>query len=151
MAEVKVREYIASLKAELEFYKEEYQKYKSEELNYEELREDLESYKEKNKKLVEEIDWLKAMINEQKEQEKKAQSKIEAKTKEAVKPKEPAKQKEVVNAHPSFDKTIDQGLSELQQKLSGVQRHKMRQQAVNRERDMNSQDLFLKLQRKMDK
>jgi chromosome segregation ATPase len=151
VAEVKVREYIASLKAELEFYKEEYQKYKSEELNYEELREDLESYKEKNKKLVEEIDWLKAMINEQKEQEKKAQSKIEAKAKEAVKPKEPAKQKEVVNAHPSFDKTIDQGLSELQQKLSGVQRHKMRQQSVSREREISNQDLFLKLQRKMDK
>ncbi|MEC0665725.1 hypothetical protein P8864_07220 [Priestia flexa] len=149
MAEVKVREYIASLKAELEFYKEEYQKYKSEELNYEELREDLESYKEKNKKLVEEIDWLKAMINEQKEQEKKAQSKIEAK--EAVKPKEPAKQKEVVNAHPSFDKTIDQGLSELQQKLSGVQRHKVRQQSASREREISNQDLFLKLQRKMDK
>ncbi len=145
MAEVKVREYIASLKAELEFYKEEYQKYKSEELNYEELKEDLENYREKNKKLVEEIDWLKAMINEQKEQEKKAQQKPEAKVQEVEKPIEE------IEAYSSFDKSINQGLSELHQKLSGVQRHKMRQQAVNRERDMNSQDLFLKLQRKMDK
>lgn len=145
MAEVKVREYIASLKAELEFYKEEYQKYKSEELNYEELKEDLENFREKNKKLVEEIDWLKAMINEQKEQEKKAQQKPKAKVEEDETPIE------ALEAYSSFDKSINQGLSELQQKLSGVQRHKMRQQAVNRERDMNSQDLFLKLQRKMDK
>ncbi|MGK0699424.1 hypothetical protein ACR3I8_07620 [Priestia flexa] len=85
------------------------------------------------------------MINEQKEQEKKAQQKPEAKVEEDETPIE------AIEAYSSFDKSINQGLSELQQKLSGVQRHKMRQQAVNRERDMNSQDLFLKLQRKMDK
>ena len=70
MSEEKTKQYIASLKSELAFYKEEYQKFKHQEFEYEDIKEELlelqQKHEEEKKKLEEKIDWLKACVNEQK-------------------------------------------------------------------------------------
>lgn len=48
MSEEKTKQYIASLKSELAFYKEEYQKFKHQEFEYEDMKEELLELQQKH-------------------------------------------------------------------------------------------------------
>ncbi|MFB8421702.1 hypothetical protein ACFC4S_06880 [Priestia megaterium] len=128
MSEEKTKQYIASLKSELAFYKEEYQKFKHQEFEYEDMKEELlelqQKHEEEKKKLEEKIDWLKACVNEQK-----------SKTEQSI-----------VQYNHQAQGTI-QGLQNRLREVTeqkGGERPRVRKQK-------NSTDLFLSLQRKMDK
>ncbi|MED4236027.1 hypothetical protein [Priestia megaterium] len=128
MSEEKTKKYIASLKSELAFYKEEYQKFKHQEFEYEDIKEELvelqQKHEEEKKKLEEKIDWLKACVNEQK-----------SKTEQSI---------------VQYNHQAQGTIQELQNRLREV----TEQKGVERSRvrkPKNSTDLFLSLQRKMDK
>lgn len=128
MSEEKTKQYIASLKSELAFYKEEYQKFKHQEFEYEDIKEELaelkQNHEEEKRKLEEKIDWLKACVNEQK----------------------PKTEQSIVQYNHQAQGTIQ----ELQKRLREV----TEQKGVERSRvrkSKNSTDLFLSMQRKMDK
>ncbi|KRD84873.1 hypothetical protein ASE51_19520 [Bacillus sp. Root147] len=128
MSEEKTKKYIASLKSELAFYKEEYQKFKHQEFEYVDIKEELvelqQKHEEEKKKLEEKIHWLKACINEQK-----------SKTEQSI---------------VQYNHEAQGTIQELQNRLREV----TEQKGVERSRvrkPKNSTDLFLSLQRKMDK
>jgi chromosome segregation ATPase len=120
--------YIASLKSELAFYKEEYQKFKHQEFEYEDIKEELAELKQKHeeekKKLEEKIDWLKACVNEQK----------------------PKIEQSIVQYNHEAQGTIQ----ELQKRLREVTEQKGGERSRVK-KSKNSTDLFLSMQRKMDK
>jgi chromosome segregation ATPase len=128
MSEEKTKQYIASLKSELTFYKEEYQKFKHQEFEYEDIKEELAELKQKHeeekKKLEEKIDWLKACVNEQK----------------------PKTEQSIVQYNHEAQGTIQELQNRLREvtEQKGVERSRVR-------KPKNSTDLFLSLQRKMDK
>ena len=128
MSEEKTKQYIASLKSELTFYKEEYQKFKHQEFEYEDIKEELvelqQKHEDEKRKLEEKIDWLKACVNEQK-----------SKTEQSI---------------VQYNHQAQGTIQELQNRLREV----TEQKGVERSRvrkPKNSTDLFLSLQRKMDK
>lgn len=128
MSEEKTKQYIASLKSELAFYKEEYQKFKHQEFEYEDIKEELAELKQKHeeekRKLEEKIDWLKACVNEQK----------------------PKNEQSIVQYNHQDQGTIQ----ELQKRLREVTEQKGEERSRVR-KSKNSTDLFLSMQRKMDK
>ncbi|MFY2249692.1 hypothetical protein [Priestia megaterium] len=128
MSEEKTKQHIASLKSELAFYKEEYQKFKHQEFEYEDMKEELAELKQKHeeekKKLEEKIDFLKACVNEQK----------------------PKIEQSIVQYNDQAQGTIQ----ELQKRLREVTEQKGGERSRVR-KPKNSTDLFLSMQRKMDK
>jgi len=130
MSEEKVKQNISSLKSELAFYKEEYQKFKHQEFEYEDMKEELAELKEKHeqekRKLQEKIDWLKACVNEQKS--KNEQSIVQ------------------YDDHDHARETIQ----ELESRLGEVTEQE-RVEAPRARKPKSSTDLFLSMQRKMDK
>jgi len=130
MSEEKTKKYIASLKSELAFYKEEYQKFKHQEFEYEDIKEELAELKQKHdeekRKLEEKIDWLKACVNEQK-----------SKTEQSI---------------VQYNHQAQGTIQELQDRLreATVQKEGERSRARAR-KPKSSTDLFLSMQRKMDK
>lgn len=128
MSEEKVKQKISSLKSELAFYKEEYQKFKHQEFEYEDMKEELAELKEKHeqekRKLQEKIDWLKACVNEQKS--KNEQSIVQ------------------------YDDHAPGTIQELQSRLGEVTEQKGAE-APRAKKPKSSTDLFLSMQRKMDK
>ena len=128
MSEEKTKQYIASLKSELAFYKEEYQKFKHQEFEYEDIKEELaelqQKHEEEKKKLEEKIDWLKACVNEQK-----------SKTEQSI---------------VQYNHQAQGTIQELQNRLREVTEQKVGERSRVR-KPKNSTDLFLSLQRKMDK
>ncbi len=128
MSEEKTKKYIASLKSELAFYKEEYQKFKHQEFEYEDIKEELvelqQKHEEEKKKLEEKIDWLKACVNEQK-----------SKTEQSI---------------VQYNHQAQGTIQELQNRLREVTEQKGGERPRAR-KPKNSTDLFLSLQRKMDK
>ena len=128
MSEEKTKKYIASLKSELAFYKEEYQKFKHQEFEYEDIKEELaelqQKHEEEKKKLEEKIDWLKACVNEQK-----------SKTEQSI---------------VQYNHQAQGTIQELQNRLSEVTEQNVGERSRVR-KPKNSTDLFLSLQRKMDK
>ncbi|MFU7590062.1 hypothetical protein ACMX9J_14145 [Priestia sp. RMT2NF4] len=128
MSEEKTKQYIASLKSELAFYKEEYQKFKHQEFEYEDMKEELlelqQKHEEEKKKLEEKIDWLKACVNEQK-----------SKTEQSI---------------VQYNHQAEGTIQELQNRLREVTEQKGGERPRVR-KQKNSTDLFLSLQRKMDK
>lgn len=128
MSEEKTKQYIASLKSELAFYKEEYQKFKHQEFEYEDMKEELlelqQKHEEEKKKLEEKIDWLKACVNEQK-----------SKTEHSI---------------VQYNHQAQGTIQELQNRLREVTEQKGGERPRVR-KQKNSTDLFLSLQRKMDK
>ena len=128
MSEEKTKKYIASLKSELAFYKEEYQKFKHQEFEYEDIKEELvelqQKHEEEKKKLEEKIDWLKACVNEQK-----------SKTEQSI---------------VQYNHQAQGTIQELQNRLREVTEQKVGERSRVR-KPKNSTDLFLSLQRKMDK
>lgn len=128
MSEEKTKQYIASLKSELAFYKEEYQKFKHQEFEYEDVKEELaelkQKYEEEKRKLEEKIDWLKACVNEQK-----------SKTEQSI---------------VQYNHEAEGTIQELQKRLREVTEQKGGERPRVR-KQKNSTDLFLSLQRKMDK
>ena len=128
MSEEKTKQYIASLKSELAFYKEEYQKFKHQEFEYEDIKEELlelqQKHEEEKKKLEEKIDWLKACVNEQK-----------SKTEHSI---------------VQYNHQAQGTIQELQNRLREVTEQKGGERPRVR-KQKNSTDLFLSLQRKMDK
>ncbi|AKP75709.1 MULTISPECIES: hypothetical protein [Priestia] len=128
MSEEKTKQYIASLKSELAFYKEEYQKFKHQEFEYEDMKEELlelqQKHEEEKKKLEEKIDWLKACVNEQK-----------SKTEQSI---------------VQYNHQAQGTIQELQNRLREVTEQKGGERPRVR-KQKNSTDLFLSLQRKMDK
>lgn len=128
MSEEKTKQYIASLKSELAFYKEEYQKFKHQEFEYEDIKEELlelqQKHEEEKKKLEEKIDWLKACVNEQK-----------SKTEQSI---------------VQYNHQAQGTIQELQNRLREVTEQKGGERPRVR-KQKNSTDLFLSLQRKMDK
>ncbi len=128
MSEEKVKQNISSLKSELAFYKEEYQKFKHQEFEYEDMKEELAELKEKHeqekRKLQEKIDWLKACVNEQKS--KNEQSIVQ------------------------YDDRASETIQELQSRLGEVTEQE-RVEAPRARKPKSSTDLFLSMQRKMDK
>lgn len=130
MSEEKVKQKISSLKSELAFYKEEYQKFKHQEFEYEDMKEELAELKEKHeqekRKLQEKIDWLKACVNEQKS--KNEQSIVQ------------------YDDHDHARETIQ----ELESRLGEVTEQE-RVEAPRVRKPKSSTDLFLSMQRKMDK
>ncbi|MBX9970819.1 hypothetical protein ACFW1J_20510 [Priestia aryabhattai] len=128
MSEEKTKKYIASLKSELAFYKEEYQKFKHQEFEYVDIKEELaelqQKHEEEKKKLEEKIDWLKACVNEQK-----------SKTEQSI---------------VQYNHQAQGTIQELQNRLREVTEQKVGERSRVR-KPKNSTDLFLSLQRKMDK
>ena len=128
MSEEKTKQYIASLKSELAFYKEEYQKFKHQEFEYEDIKEELaelqQKHEEEKKKIEEKIDWLKACVNEQK-----------SKTEQSI---------------VQYNHQAQGTIQELQNRLREVTEQKVGERSRVR-KPKNSTDLFLSLQRKMDK
>jgi chromosome segregation ATPase len=128
MSEEKTKKYIASLKSELAFYKEEYQKFKHQEFECEDIKEELAELKQKHdeekRKLEEKIDWLTACVNEQKS--KPEQSIVQ------------------------YNHQAQGTTQELQDRLreATVQKEGERSRA---RKPKSSTDLFLSMQRKMDK
>ncbi len=110
------------------FYKEEYQKFKHQEFEYEDMKEELlelqQKHEEEKKKLEEKIDWLKACVNEQK-----------SKTEQSI---------------VQYNHQAQGTIQELQNRLREVTEQKGGERPRVR-KQKNSTDLFLSLQRKMDK
>ncbi|MDW4507867.1 MULTISPECIES: hypothetical protein [Priestia] len=128
MSEEKTKQYIASLKSELAFYKEEYQKFKHQEFEHEDIKEELAELKQKHeeekRKLEEKIDWLKACVNEQK----------------------PKIEQSIVQ----YNHEAQGIIQELQKRLREVTEQKGGERSRVK-KSKNSTDLFLSMQRKMDK
>ncbi|TYR79488.1 hypothetical protein FZC66_15445 [Priestia megaterium] len=138
MAEGKAKQDMASLKSELSFYKEEYQKYKNKEFRYDDLKEQLlllkKEHEREKEQLLKEIEWLKTLINEQKAKEE---------------PKQEEK-KEVQPIHP-LQQPFEESVDELKSRLENVQQQVAREQTKKLRKNIDSANLFLTLQRKMDK
>jgi chromosome segregation ATPase len=128
MSEEKTKKYIASLKSELAFYKEEYQKFKHQEFEYEDIKEELvelqQKHEDEKRKLEEKIDWLKACVNEQK-----------SKTEQSI---------------VQYNHQAQGTVQEMQNRLREVAEQRGGERPRGR-KPKNSTDLFLSLQRKMDK
>ncbi|WP_110113401.1 hypothetical protein [Bacillus sp. CGMCC 1.16541] len=113
--QVKLKRYIASLKSELEFYKEQYSERQKEEVAFQELEEKMiemhKSYEKEKRNLLEQIGVLKAFINDISTIKEQPKS-------------EPKPEPEVVVQKPAETELLKQEVQQLTEKLQKVQAQK---------------------------